>query len=843
MVDFGKRLKSKVAEIKTSPIDIYNNLDRSAGTGPLRPAQMKILEGWYENKQNAKDIVIKLHTGEGKTLIGLLILLSKLNQNQGPCLYVCPNNYLVDQVAKEAAKFGIPYCTMSTTEIPDDFISGKRILIITIQRLFNGKTVFKLDHQSLPVGCVVLDDAHACIDSIKSAFTIRIPRENDLYNKLLNIFENDLKEQGEGSYIDIQNGNSIEDVMSVPYWAWIDKKSDLTELLSNYSFTEELKFVWPLIRNSIEECQMFITNKGIEINPYKISIERFGSFDRASQRIMMSATTQDDSFFIKGFNFDIAAIEHPLTDDTQKWSGEKMILIPSMIDDNLNRDEIISFLINRKLTDFGIVSLVPSFRYYNDYRFPNVHTTTPDNIVINVNALKAERFDYPVVIANRYDGIDLPDAACRILILDSLPYSSNLADRYEEQCRMNSDIINIKTTQKIEQGLGRSVRGEKDYSVIIIIGNDLVRFIKSSATNKYFSDQTKQQINLGIEIANMAMQDIRDGIIPKDALNSLIRQCLNRNEDWKQFYKTEMDNICQTNNKPFVYHILETERKAENLHLQGNNEKACDMIQSLIDQEHFDDSEKGWYLQTKARYMYADSKIEAAKIQLTAFRFNNQLHKPVQGIVYNKIGYINENRNARIRAYIAKFKNYEDFILTINDILTDLSFGTSAEKFENALCEIGSLLGFISQRPDKEIRKGPDNLWCGIDNQYFLFECKTEVDEDRPNIHKHEVGQMNNHCGWFENEYKEKPRVKYIMIIPTLFVAHDANFTHDVEIMRKNKLRFLKNNISNFAKEFKSYNLRDLSDDIIQNAITIHHLDIKDLLTDYSERYKRREKK
>lgn len=840
MVDFGKRLKTKSIEIKTDPIEIYNDLDRSAGTGPLRPAQVKILQKWYQEKQETRDVVIKLHTGEGKTLIGLLILFSKLNQNQGPCLYVCPNKYLVDQVAKEADKFGIPFCTMPTTEIPDDFTAGKKILIITIQRLFNGKTVFKLDNQSLKVGCIILDDAHASIDSIKSAFTIRISRENNLYEKLLNIFEDDLKEQGEGSYSDIRAGNSTEDVMSVPYWAWIDKKSDLTTLFSEHSNDDEVKFVWPLIRNSIEECQMFLTNKGMEISPYKIAIERFGSFDWSDQRIMMSATTQDDSFFIKGFNFDIAAIEHPLTDKTQTWSGEKMILIPSLIDDNLHREEVIPLLINKKLTDYGIVALVPGFRYFDDYRYENIHISNTDSISDNVDSLKNKIFDYPVVIANRYDGIDLPDAACRILILDSLPFSSNLADRHEEQCRMKSDIINIKTTQKIEQGLGRSVRGEKDFSVIIIIGTDLVRFIKSTMTNKYFSAQTRQQIKIGLEIADMATQDIADGTSPQEALKNLISQCLKRDEGWKQFYKTEMDKIVPSDNKLFVYRLLDTERKAENLHLQGNNEKACDIIQELVDHENFDDSEKGWYLQTLARYKYADSKINAAKIQLRAFRLSNQLQKPTQGVVYNKIGYINENRNKRIREYIAGFKNYEDFILSIDNVLSNLSFGTSSEKFEEALREVGCLLGFISQRPDKEIRKGPDNLWCGVDNQYFLFECKTEVDGERASIHKHEAGQMNNHCGWFEEEYKEKPRVKYLMIIPTLYVAPDANFTHDVEIMRKNKLRQLKNNIANFAKEFRSYKLEELNDDVIQKAIAIHRLEIKDLLTEYSERCKHR---
>ena len=56
----------------------------------------------------------------------------------------------------------------------------------------------------------------------------------------------------------------------------------------------------------------------------------------------MSATTQDDSFFIKGLGFDIESIKNPLLDPDQKWSGEKMLLLPSLIDESLNRDEIVT---------------------------------------------------------------------------------------------------------------------------------------------------------------------------------------------------------------------------------------------------------------------------------------------------------------------------------------------------------------------------------------------------------------------------------------------------------------------------------------------------------------------
>ena len=40
-----------------------------------------VLKSWFNNHRNEKDVIIKLHTGQGKTLVGLLILQSNLNDN------------------------------------------------------------------------------------------------------------------------------------------------------------------------------------------------------------------------------------------------------------------------------------------------------------------------------------------------------------------------------------------------------------------------------------------------------------------------------------------------------------------------------------------------------------------------------------------------------------------------------------------------------------------------------------------------------------------------------------------------------------------------------------------
>ena len=52
--------------------------------------------------------------------------------------------------------------------------------------------------------------------------------------------------------------------------------------------------------------------------------------------------------------------------------------------------------------------------------------------------------------------------------MDSLPYFDSLADRYEEQACPNSELINKRIAQKIEQGIGRGVRGEKNLLVAIL---------------------------------------------------------------------------------------------------------------------------------------------------------------------------------------------------------------------------------------------------------------------------------------------------------------------------------------------------------------------------------------
>ena len=829
MIDFSKKLKIHSKVKKIDPIEIYNSLDRVSATGPLRPVQSNVLSKWYQELRNKKDLVIKLHTGAGKTLIGLLMAMSYINDGSGPVIYVCPNIYLMQQVCAEAQKFGVPFCIINKdNEIPSEFLQGKGILITYVQKVFNGLSIFGTGNRSMQVGCIILDDSHACIDSMAGSCTIQILADSPAYAQIFDLVENDLREQGNGSLQDLLNKRPNA-MMPVPYWCWQSKIDEITKIISQHTDSKYIKFAWPMIKDQLIDCRAFFSSSKIEISPSCMPIQQYGIFSYAKHRILMSATTQEDTFFIKGLGLSVEAVSEPLSDESYRWSGEKMILIPDAICESMDGGDLLNNIVSAS-HDFGIVALTPSFEKAKKYENlgvtlvndPNSSKTTYQTLQNYV----ADHKNKAIVFANRYDGIDLPDDTCRILIIDSVPYYDSLSDRYEELCRAESEIIRIKTIQKIEQGLGRSVRGEKDYSVILILGSDLIKYIRSITNQALFSPQTQKQIEIGFEIVDMAKENLpgKDANAELGLLFSTIGQCLNRDEGWKMYYSSTMDEIQPvSSDKTKLYAILQKEKQAYDETVVRNYEAAAAIIQEIVDLCS-DELEKGWYLQERARLLYHKSHTESNKVQVSAFKKNNQLLKPQSGIIYSKIKYpLDHSRNIRIIQEISKFGSYDELNVQLEDILSNFSFGMEAEKTESAFHKVGQILGYISQRPDKEIRKGPDVLWCVSDGKYILIECKTEVLPSRRAITKTEAGQMEEHCAWFESEYGQDIFVP-VLVIPPEKLADDAYFSHNVKILTKKNLEKMKIQIRNFFKEFRGYKFSSLEPEFVNQKLAAHNL-------------------
>lgn len=837
MVDFKKRLAGKKAEKPIDPIKIYDTLDRAHDKGPLRPAQLSVLQEWFDHRRNIGNVIVKLHTGQGKTLIGLLMLQARLNEFKGPALYLCPDNFLIAQTCEQARQFGISTCT-ADTDLPEDFLNGEKILVTSVQKLFNGLTRFGLNRQSINVNTLLMDDAHACADTIREACRIRIPNNEPAYSRLKAIFDRDLEQQGVGTYADICN-DKRDALLPVPYWAWFDHETEVAKILSDEADRNSVKFVWPLLKDILGNCQCVISGVAIEIEPYIPPLFAFGSYWGASHRIFMSATVTDDAFLVKGLQLAPETITSPLSYVKESWSGEKMVLLPSLIHENLDRSEVVKiFSAPNQKRKYGHVVLAPSFQKTNDWSSYRAVVAKKETVSSVIDKLRNGDYEETVVLANRYDGIDLPDDTCRILIFDGKPFSESLIDLYQEMCRPNSEATLMRTIRTVEQGMGRSVRGEKDYSVVVIIGADIVRLVRDKESRKYLSPQMGNQIEIGLEISEMARQEIEEGEEPLSAFSKLIRQCLNRDDDWKAFYIEQMEKVKPASANAHILRVYAAELEAEQMYNSGDYSSAKEKTQALLDRENFDHADKAWYLQEMARYLYRSNRTESQRLQIAAHKGNRLLLKPPSGVTVAKLTIVSHGRVERIVSWVSKFEDYSQLNVNLTDILGKLVFGAKAEKFEDALNEISQALGFVGERPDKEWKEGPDNLWALDATQYILWECKNEVEVTRGEINKREAEQMNRSSAWFGKHYVGS-KVKRVIIHPSNNVASAAAFTHEVEAMRESELRKFVKTIREFFKSFESVNFRDLSVEHIQKLLNSHKLSVSDLLENYTKKLRK----
>lgn len=113
---------SKVKSIE--PREIFMTLPAKApGYGYPRDVQSEVWKKWFELR-NQKNVILKMNTGSGKTVVGLVMLQSCLNEDKGPAIYVVPDNYLVKQVIEEAKNW--EYLQLRI----------KMIIVIRIQKQF-----------------------------------------------------------------------------------------------------------------------------------------------------------------------------------------------------------------------------------------------------------------------------------------------------------------------------------------------------------------------------------------------------------------------------------------------------------------------------------------------------------------------------------------------------------------------------------------------------------------------------------------------------------------------------------------------------------------------------------
>lgn len=786
-IDLSKLAATDTADTVLHPRDIFSALPAKASTYQYpRDVQSEVWNAWFAQR-TTKDLVVKMNTGSGKTVVGLMILKSCLNEGKGPAAYFAPDNYLVRQVLAEAQALG-----METTTDPfsAQFLAGRAILVANIYKLFNGLSVFGVGNEGakIPIGSLLIDDVHACLVTTEGQFTLKAEAPSDLYEAIFGLFRDDLAQQSATSFLDVE-AHDPGKYMMVPFWAWIDKNDQVAAALHAGRADDQLKFTWPLLKEVLRLCQSVVGSGAIEITSRCLPIAAVPSFTHASRRIFMTATLADDSVLVSNFDAAATAAESPITPSNANDVGERLILVPQELNPAISDDELADY-VKTVATDHNAVVIVPSGQRATFWEDRADLVLTAANLSDGVNRLKAGHVGL-VVIVNKYDGIDLPDAACRLLVLDGIPDVRRGIDRIEEAMLHGTPEYLAQVMQRIEQGMGRGIRSNEDHCVVLLMGRSLTKQLYVDGAISKLTPATRAQFELSQRLG----QQVRGKGIAE--LDQAIRLVLGRDPDWVRLSKGALVQV-KYESAGVVSDIAKYQRAAFNAAEAGDHSGAIASIQEAVNNAA-EPRVKGWLKQQLAEYVHPMDPVEAQIILKSAVADNRLCLRPHQGISYERLRTVDRAQAPLAAEFIASFApSGNDLLVGTYGHLEVLKFiqGT-ATVFERSLAWLARLLGFDSQRPEAEFGVGPDVLWSVGQLRYFVIECKNGATNGI--IGKADCNQLTGSLNWFTSRYDSTCSPIPIMVHPVNVVDKAASPHKDMRVLTIQGLADLKAAVHEFA--------------------------------------------
>jgi hypothetical protein len=765
VVDFSALGSSSSSSNEDDPRKIFNSLVKPEGVNELYASQGEVLEKWHSSRGN-RDHIVKLPTGGGKSLVGLLIAQSSLNELKLPALYAVPTRQLVKQVCEEAARFGIaaePYIS-AKYGIPNSVLDGNAICVLTYDAIFNGKSKFgtttKVAEIDAP-GILVLDDAHAAFESVWDSFTFTVSKADhlDLYNDLAGRFRKSFEDIGRHlTFDDVVMGKDYY-VMEVPYWDWLEKQAEVGTVLQTYDPDKVDAFAWQHVRDELQSCHALVSKNAFSIVPLLPFVDKALAFSSAKRRLYMSATISNDSELVRTFGASAKAVSDPIVAASLAGVGERMILAPALtqLPTGVTDKTLIESLIGEaKAKDKNALILTRSFDAAKSWSGASQVAAKTEESEALIDKLRAQR-GVAVTVPRRYDGVDLPGEDCRILVLDELPYGSSDYDSWR-MSTLWSGIASSQLAQRIEQAIGRASRGTSDYCVVILTGRELVNWIGRSSNQSFLSSSTKKQLQIGLTVS--------EAVTTSEEFKATAWQCLNRDAGWRAYHAKEMAAAAIPEPPDqSVLELWEAERAGVAELRIRKFSNAVNEFDAAIDIAT-DPATKGWFHQLKARAIFqAGDEAQSEEWQSKAYRLNMRLTPPRGQIRVVRMDPPGQQA-MMVCSKLGQYVHPGVAISAYDDVASLLTPWNSSNQFEEALDKLFTWLGFSASRPDYLYKQGPDNLILAEDGFALIIEAKSRR-KGKNKFTKTMHGQVLNHENWFNANYSPSQARQRVVIAAT----------------------------------------------------------------------------
>jgi hypothetical protein len=520
------------------------------------------------------------------------------------------------------------------------------------------------------------------------------------------------------------------------------------------------------------------------------------SFEHAKRRIYMTATLANDAVLMTDFGADALAVSRPITPRTASDLGERMILVPQQINPGLTDEDVKAFVVSMA-SEHNVVVVVPSHRraqFWADVATPGL-TLTADNLRSGVDHLRASAGNLAVMV-NKYDGVDLPDDACRVLVVDGLPDARGLMERYDQGTLKNSDRYIARQVQRIEQGMGRGIRSNDDFCAVLLMGSGLLRALFATGASRHFSPATAAQLALS---KTVAAQIAKKGL---PAMAEAIGDLLARDPGWTAAARNILIDITYPDEVPVDF-LAVAQRDAFDAARRGRFELAEKRLRDAVNATS-DRRVQGWLLDQVAAAVHPQDRVRSQQILAAANDRNSLVSKPIEGIAYKHVDTFGMDQARQAAAFLRDTYGGDAnaLLLGLKGLLDDLVFvEEEAEAFEQALADLGHHIGFRAQRPEKEEAAHLDVLWGIGQGEYVLLPCKSGAVS--PTISKRYSDEVSGSVNWFSTYYDHTFTAVPVIVHPSDILDSGASPPVGMRVMTGIQVGALRDAVRAFALAVK----------------------------------------
>ena len=524
---FLGKTKRTVQEF-SSPEELYlsGTLPRTtAAVDSLWLHQGDVIRAYAEGHQDTPDLALELPTGTGKTLPGLLIAEWVRRKTAGPVIYATPTKQLARQVAATAEREGVPVSNLTGSAKhwdPADEASvegGEAIGLTTYSAVFNSSP--KLPEPRL----LVFDDAHAGEQFVGNEYGISIRRydDEDAYLEVLEALKPFL------SGLLIQRLEGEPDPGAHHQVRLILPAVDQTALTkidaALAGLTKPHSYKFAMIRSGLAACCVYLSYGGIQIRPMIPPTYENHIFARAKQRIYLSATLGSGGELERAFGRR-EIVRMPLPTKTPPRSGRRLFVFPDLV----KGGDAIG--LTKQIIGLTDKALVLSQETVANAEAAATALTGDGVPVMGRDHLEQHGLESFAAaptgvlgLANRYDGLDLPGNACRIVVLGGKPDAVGLQERFlSERAEANAALAERLRT-RIVQGAGRCTRGPNDYAVVVVLGSDIMKYFSRPENLRALEPELQAEVEFG-------WQNSR-GVAPDELIEN-VEMFLEHGADWRE---------------------------------------------------------------------------------------------------------------------------------------------------------------------------------------------------------------------------------------------------------------------------------------------------------------------